>query len=346
MVAGVPGMGGASWAALQYVLGLKRLGHNVCLVELAPGANESVRTYFESVKQRFGISARILDAPAELAGFDLALNISGTLPVGCMSEIATRVYVDLDPAFNQLWQEAGIDRGLEGHTHFVTVGQSIGRPGCLVPTLGKKWIATLPPVVLDRWPVARHVETPAFTTVGNLRAYGSIERDGVFYGQKVHSLRRLAALPRRTGKRFVLAMDIHPDEHRDRTVLEGNGWEFIDPRTAAGTPDTYAEFLRGSHAEIGIAKSGYVVSRCGWFSDRSAAYLACGRPVVAQDTGFSDHVPTGEGLFAFTDEDGAALAIEELERDYARHSRKARELAEQFFDSDAIFTRLLATVGS
>jgi len=346
MVAGVPHMGGASWAALQYVLGLQRLGHDVCLVEWLPRSTDVVRAYFESVVARFDISGKILASPAEMSGFDLVLNISGTLPIGCISQIDTRVYVDLDPAFNQFWQEAGIDRGLQGHTHFVTVGQSIGRPDCPVPTLGKTWIPTLPPVVLDHWPIADRGDGAAFTTVGNFRAYGSIERGGVTYGQKVHSLRLLAALPRRSGKRFVLAMDVHSDEHKDRTLLESNGWEFIDPRTAAGTPDAYADFLRGSYAEIGIAKSGYALSRCGWFSDRSAAYLACGRPVIAQETGFSDHVPTGEGLFAFSDEDGAVLAIDELQRDYARNSKKARELAEQYFDSNAVLAQLLARVGA
>jgi glycosyltransferase involved in cell wall biosynthesis len=139
-------------------------------------------------------------------------------------------------------------------------------------------------------------------------------------------------------------MAVHPDEHQDLAALKANGWELVDPIAVAGTPDAYRDFVRGSRAEIGIAKSGYVASRCGWFSDRSACYLASGRPVVAQDTGFSSYLPVGEGLFAFDDEDGAVNAIEELGRNYSRHARAARELAIEYFDSDRVLTMLLEQV--
>src|SRR6266478_9248051 len=128
------------------------------------------------------------------------------------------------------------------------------------------------------------------------------------------------ALPHRTHERFVPAMTVHPEARQDLAVLSSSGWEWIDPIPAAGTPDAYRDFVAGSRAEIGIAKSGYVVSRCGWFSDRSACYLASGRPVMAQDTGFSQFVPVGEGLLAFDDEDGAVRAVNELTRDYPRHA--------------------------
>ena len=148
-----------------------------------------------------------------------------------------RAYLDLDPAFNQLWQVSGIDMRFGGHTHFVTVGQAIGSPDCPVPTCGLEWIPTVPPVVLDRWPRAEQISHDAFTTVGNWRAYGSIEHDGVTYGQKVHSLRELIALPTRTDARFLLALTIHPDEKRDLEALDENGWELVDAAAVAGTPD-------------------------------------------------------------------------------------------------------------
>ena len=232
---------------------------------------------------------------------DLLLNISGMLRDERVLERApVRVYLDLDPAFNQLWHAQGVDVGLDGHTHHVTVGRR-------VPPTGHDWIHTLPPVVLERWPVADRIETDAFTTVANFRAYGSIEHDGVRYGQKAHSLRALLDLPTRTDERFALALDIHPDEP-DLAALREHGWTLLDPRRVAGTPDDYAAFVRGSKAEIGIAKEGYVVSRCGWFGDRSAAYLASGRPVVAQDTGFGERLPIGAGLFAFAGTDDVLAA--------------------------------------
>src|SRR5581483_453878 len=204
-----------------------------------------------------------------------------------ISDIPVRAYLDLDPGFNQVWSATGEDAGLDGHTHFVTVGQAIGSPECPVPTCGRSWIGTLPPVVLREWPAATWPPArDAFTTVGHWRSYGPVEYEGIRYGQRVHSFRELMELPRRGSARFEVALGIHPDERRDIEALEAHGWQLIDPMTVAPTPDRYREFVQGSKAEIGIAKGGYVASRCGWFSDRSAAYLASGRPVVAQDTGF------------------------------------------------------------
>jgi hypothetical protein len=233
-----------------------------------------------------------------------------------------------------------------GHTHFVTVGLAVGQPGCSVPTCGRDWITTLQPIVLSCWPVAQRIAHDALTTVANWRGYGSIEHRGVSYGQKAHSLRRLVDLPTRTDERFVLALAIHPDETADLDGLARNGWRLVDPRRVAGTPSSYRRFIRGSKAELGVAKSGYVAASCAWFSDRSACYLASGRPVVAQDTGFSRFLPTGAGLFAFETADGVLAAVAELRRDYARHARAARAIAEEHFDSDKVLSRLLDRVGS
>jgi hypothetical protein len=346
MVAGDPGQGGATWAVLQYVLGLQRLGHDAHLVEPVPHPSLETTTYFHAITTRFGVHGELLRRPESQKDFDVVLNISGLLDPESIAAIPIRVYIDLDPGFNQLWHQDGIDRRFDGHTHFVTVGQAIGRAGCDVPTHGLRWIGTFPPVVLDEWPRSNDVEADALTTVANFRAYGTIDRNGVQYGQKVHSLRKLLDLPRRAHERFVLAMYVHPDERQDLAALEEAGWEVVDPATVAGTPDAYRRFIQGSLAEIGIAKSGYVASRCGWFSDRSACYLASGRPVVAQDTGFSDFLPAREGLFPFDDGEGALAAIAELRCDYSRHARSARQLAEEYFDSDRVLTRLLERVSA
>jgi hypothetical protein len=344
MVAGDPGQGGAAWAVLQYVLGLQRLGHEVRLVEDVQNPSPQTTRYFHAVVTRFDVEGDLLERSDLLRNFDLVLNISGMLEPELLAAIPIRVYLDLDPVFNQLWHQDGIDRRFEGHTHFVTVGQAIGGDQCEVPTNGREWIGTLPPVVLTEWPKANGLETDAFTTVANFRAYGSIDRSSVHYGQKVHSLRELIDLPRRSHDRFVLAMQVHPNESRDLADLAANGWELADPAVVAATPDAYRRFVSGSRAEIGIAKRGYVVSRCGWFSDRSACYLASGRPVVAQETGFSRFLPTGDGLFAFDNTDGAAAATRAIRSDYAHHSRAARELAEVYFDSDKVLARLLERV--
>jgi len=227
------------------------------------------------------------------------------------------------------------------HTRFATVGLLVGREGCAAPTLGLDWIPTLPPVVLTEWPVAEDGPRKSFTTVANWRSYGTIEHDGRLYGQKAHSFRELAALPRRTGARFEVALAIDPGDSADEVALRANGWSLLDPGETVGTPDLYAEFIRGSLAEIGVAKSGYALGRSGWFSDRSACYLASGKPVLAQDTGFAGHVPVGEGLLSFASLDDAGAGVERIVADYRRHAAAARELAATHFAAESVLGVLL-----
>ncbi len=372
MIAADPYQGGATWAVLQYLLGFQRLGHAVYFVEPvaeaalrpagAPLAHSVNAAYFRQVMADFGFeqtSALLqvgtqhtvsLSYPQlrEVAGqADLLINISGILTdEALINRIPVRVYLDLDPAFNQLWQAVeGIDMRFAGHTHFVTVGLAIGQPDCRVPTCGLEWITTLQPVVLSQWPVATRVEYEALTTVANWRGYGSILHEGIFHGQKAHSLRPLMALPTLTAERFMLALAIHPEEVHDLAALNDNGWCLLDPAEVTQTPERYRRFIQGSKAEFGIAKSGYVAARCGWFSDRSVCYLASGRPVLAQDTGFSRFLPVGAGLFAFATAEDLLAGIEELRRDYAGQARAARALAVEYFDSDKVLSRLLEEVG-
>ncbi|HWF35562.1 MAG TPA: hypothetical protein VG295_09315 [Solirubrobacteraceae bacterium] len=360
MLAGVPRQGGASWAVLQYVLGLRRLGHEVLFVEEVEPARftEAAAVRLRALAKEFdlGVCALLergtgVTAPGSreqllraVAGADLLLNLSGTLTdADVLAAAGLRVYVDLDPAFTQLWHAAdGVDMGFDHHERFVTVGRQIGLDGCGVPTCGRDWITTAPPIVLERWPVGGAVVHHGLTTVAHWRAYGSIHHDGVHYGQKAHALRPLIDIPSQARARFTLALGIHPDERRDLDALQRHGWQLVDPDAVAATPAAYHEFVQGSWAELGVAKLGYVTSRCGWFSDRSVCYLASGRPVVAHDTGFSEWLPTGEGLFAFRTAADVATAVEEIRGDYPRHCAAARALAETVFDSDRVLPELLA----
>jgi hypothetical protein len=372
MIGADPGQGGATWAVLQYVLGLRQLGHEVYLIEpisaraLRPAggglANSENANYFASVITEFDLvdhSALLAEVGKETCGLsydqlesiarrtDVLINISGMLTdENLLKSIPIRVYLDLDPAFNQLWNKEGVDMRFAGHTHFVTIGLGIGQPGCLVPTCGLAWLKTLQPIVLERWHTAERVNYDAFTTVGNWRGYGSIEHDGMHFGQKAHSLRQFFDLPAQTHQSFVLALSIHPEETKDLVALAKNGWRLIDPAKVAGSPGAYREFVQASKAEFGIAKSGYVVSHSGWFSDRSVCYLASGRPVIAQETGFSRHLPTGEGLFAFTNSDDVVQATEAVRADYRKQAVKARSLAEEYFDSAKVLPKLLQQIGA
>jgi len=371
MIAADPFQGGATWAVLQYVLGLRELGHRVCLIEpIKPGSikppgavlDESINArYFRAVISEFGLRdaaallltgsrttvgrqyERLLDVTRQA---DLLINISGMLTdENLLSRIPIRAYLDLDPAFNQLWHAQGIDMRFAGHTHFVTIGQAIGESGCPVPTCGLTWIGTLQPIVLSHWPVAEGITHNGLTMIANWRGYGSVEHEGVHYGQKVHSLRPFFDLPSRTAEKFLPALGIHPEEVADIAELDHFGWQRLDPAQVAGSPQDYQKFIQGSKAEFGIAKSGYVLSRCGWFSDRSVCYLVSGRPVIAQDTGFQPYVPVGAGLFAFQSAEDVLVAIDTMNSDYQKHHRAARDLTEEYFDSNKILPRLLSVVG-
>ena len=364
MVCGVPRRGGAAWAVLQYVLGLRRLGHEPVLLEPVEEAavleEAEVTGPFDLLARRYGLVGRAAlvsgsaDAAhgmtpdgirAALQGADLLLNLSGMLRDDHLLALARRrVYVDLDPGFTQAWDAQGIDVGLEGHDRYVTVGPQIGVAGCPVPTGGREWIGTVPPVVLDHWPPGRPLVHDAYTSIGDWRGYGVVEHDGMVYGQRAHSARALADLPRISGEAMILALAIDPGEEADLALLAAGGWDLLDPEAVAATPWDYASFVSGSRAEIGVAKAGYVTAACGWFSDRSACYLASGRPVVAQDTGFAVWLPTGTGLLAYADLDGAVAAMEAVRADPKAHARAARAIAEEHLDSDRVLARLLEAV--
>jgi len=362
MVAGDARQGGATWAVLQYFHGLRDLGHDVALVEPlradSPIAPEVV-DYFRTLDLPGDRSALLAPTTRETvgmtyeqivsfaAGCDLLLNISGMLAdERILDRIPARAFLDLDPGFNQVWSLQGEDMGFDRHTHFATVGQLVGDSRSKAPSCGRTWLPTLPPVVLERWPRQQAPGSGAFTSVGHWRSYGSTEHAGVSFGQRAHALRELFELPRRVDIPIELALGIHPDEKVDLAALRANGWRLVDPEEVAGTPDLYADYIRRSSGELGVAKSGYVNSRSGWFSDRSACYLASGRPVVAQETGFGEVLPVGEGLLSFATVAEAAAAIEAVQARPELHSAWARDLAEDLFDSRKVLERLLLELAS
>lgn len=357
MVAGTPGQGGATWAVLQYLLGLRRLGHDVHLVEPVAALTERRVEWCAATMHAHGLENRwcLVGADGATAGrsrvqlqalvarADILLNVAGMLADPALLErIPVRVYLDLDPAFVQLWQvEDGVDMRFGAHTHHVTVADAVGRT---IPDCGRSWIPTLPPVVLEQWAVAAAPAARELTTVANWRSYGSIHHDGVHYGQKAHAFRRLLDLPTRVPVEVVVALGIHHDEVDDLAALAANRWRILDPDEVVVTPADYRRFVQGSWAELGIAKSGYVVSDSGWFSDRSACYLASGRPVIAQDTGFGRRLPVGDGLFAFDGVEQVIDAVHQLDGDYEHHRRAARGVAEDHLDSDLVLAALLRQV--
>jgi hypothetical protein len=369
-----PGHGGHTWVFLQYLLGFRRLGWDVFFVdrlepEMCFDRNGNPDTFESSfnvrytteVMEGFGLAGRwsvMHGGGREVAGCSreevvervrrstLLLNVMGFLDdEEVLAAAPLRVFLDIDPGFGHMWQELGLARPFRGHDRYVTVGGRIGAPDCGIPPCGIEWVTTKPPVELAEWPVAGDDGT-RFTSVGSWRGpFGPIEYRGRTYGLRVHEFRRFLELPELTGEPFEVALDIDEADGEDLRRLKQHGWSLVDPREAAGDPWRYREYVRRSAAELMIAKNLYVDTRSGWFSDRSACYLASGRPVLAQDTGLNGLLPSGEGLLAFSTPEEAVAGAEEIRRDYRRHSRAAREIAAEHFAAERVLPRLLGTLG-
>jgi hypothetical protein len=256
-----------------------------------------------------------------------------------------RAFVDGDPLFTQaaMLADDPSHRALENYDVLFTYGTRMGESGCKVPDAGRKWISTRPVVATRLWDadsLAPAGQAP-LTTVMNWSASADVQLNGDVYGHKGRELERLIDLPGRTERRFLLAAGGPVPRER----LRADGWELANPLEVTGTLEAYRDFIAGSYADLGIAKHAYVASASGWFSDRSTCYLGAGRPVLHQETGFSDWLPTGEGVFAFSTADDVVEALELIDRDYGRHARAARALAEEHFEARTVIARMLDEVG-
>jgi hypothetical protein len=374
--------GGGAWERMSWVVGLRRLGFEVCFVEqIAPaacvdaagaavGLASSVNLeWFRSVINWFGVakeSALALAGAEQSEGLpwrqllevaeaaQLLVNLGGHLTLEpLLRRVRRRAYVDVDPGFTQCWHaDPDVPFALGGHDFYFTIGENIGRPDCPIPTGGLRWRPIRQPVVLASWPVSPAGPRERFTTIASWRgAYGPVQLGGRTYGLKVHEFRKLLPLPRRVrdsgGGRpvFEIALDIHPADARDLAALREGGWQVVDPQAVAGDPVAFRQYVQQSGAECSAAQGIYVETNSGWFSERSVRYLASGKPVLLQDTGFSRTLPVGEGLLAFRTLDEAITGAERIVADYDTHARAARALAEEFFDSDKVLGRLIKEVG-
>jgi hypothetical protein len=373
-VANKPFNGGNAWSRLSWISGFQRLGFDVYFVEQIDRSNcvdtsggvtafeQSVNlVYFRAVTRQFGLAERsslIYDEGAEVYGVPLAkladkakravlFNISGHLTCADIKAAAScRIYYDDDPGFTQFWHAAGTPaRGFGQHDVYFTIGENIGTAHSVIPTNGIQWNHTRPPVVLDDWPIATRA-FDRFTTVASWRgAYGPVDYLGKTYGLKVHEFRKFFELPARVAKTFEIALEIQPADKKDLDRLMANGWQVVEPIRAAGLPGDFRRYIQNSGAEFSVAQNIYVDANSGWFSDRTVRYLASGKPVLVQDSGFSRHYPIGEGLHAFRTIDEAIDAAERIVRDYDRHCNAARRIAEEFFDSDRVIRRLASEAG-
>jgi hypothetical protein len=363
-LANKPNSGGEAWVRLSWVLGLRRLGFDAWLVERLPSADPEGRRFFEQVVDSHGLQERAallgaggegLFGPGEgemaevAAAGEVIFDLSGHLGYGpVLAAPRTRVYVDLDPGFTQAWHaDPNIEFSVAGYDRYLTVGQNVGEPGCPIPTTGVEWWPTLPPVLLEEWDPQPLPEPPhRFTTVATWRSpYGGLEIGGRAMGLKHHQFRRFVELPEQVPEaEFELALDIHPGDASDLELLREHGWKIVDPTPAATTPDSFRDYLRGSSAEFSVAQGVYVEANSGWFSDRTAVYLASGRPALVQDTGAVTPQPR-EGLVTFATLEQAVEGARRIAGDPAAHADAARRLAEEHLDSDLVLAGVLESLG-
>lgn len=363
-------IGGMAWHHLNYVLGLKRLGHEVLFLEDSdeypscydPSQHRvstdptyglkfiadafknvglgNMWAYFDAHRNEWhGQDASYVESYCRDA--DILLNVSGVnLLRSCVAQIPCRVLIDTDPAFTQVRHltDAGALSRASIHNRFFSFGESIAAGNSQVPDDGFKWQPTRQPVVLDAWPVTTGPSDATFTTVMQWDSYPAIEFAGQRFGMKSDSFESVLQLPGVVDTTLEIALGGHTAPRQQLTEM---GWRLVDPLAITHDPWTYQRYIQHSRAEFAVAKHGYVASRCGWLSERTACYLASGRPAVVQDTGFSDHLPCGSGLLPFHDLKSAKQAIERVQSDYWAHCQAARDLAATYFDSSKVLVSLI-----
>jgi hypothetical protein len=360
-IANKPLNGGNAWAQLSYVLGLRKLGFDVYFVEkMHPDADP---LYFRRTLEEIGLKGKMaLISPdlniVEGVAFDdlldiaesaaLLLNVSGHLDIEPLTErLRCKVYIDLDPGFTQFWHANG-NSGfqVEDHDYYFTVGENIGSQDCLIPSNGIHWRRMRQPVVLEDWPVSSEGDPGRFTTIATWRGpFGPVSYNGRTFGSKVPEFRKFAGVPSQTDARFEIALNIHPADAKDRQLLHENSWQLADPMQVAPDMQSFRRYVQTSGAEFSVAQEMYVGTNSGWFSDRTVRYLASGKPVLVQDTGFSRNYPVGAGLLAFSTPAEAVAGAQEITRYYSEHAEAARIIAEEYFDSNRVLGDLLDEIG-
>jgi hypothetical protein len=363
---------GVMWQLLHHLIGLRRLGLDVYYLEdnggvwvLDPIANLQSGDYAANVnllasalerhgfkdrwsfffdwdrKQYAGMDpARALALAAEA---DAVINLCGaTRPRDEFLKSRCRVYLETDPG-----DTAAREPELVGaHQVHFTYAYNIGAPDCALPTAGITWRRTRPPVLLDQWnPQSVSPEPAVFTTVCTWENKGKdIDIAGETYHWSKHfNFRKVLEVPKRAGQKMELATDLACGPDYERALAGGFSIKPAVPLTL--DLDGYHDYIASSRGEFTATKDSVVRTRSGWFSDRSVCYLAAGRPVITQRTGFEKFIPTGVGLLGFDDADEAVEAVREVNRDYARHSRAAREIACEHFDALKLLDEIAESAG-
>jgi hypothetical protein len=287
------------------------------------------------------------EAVSEAESADVLINIGGKLKTSAiLDRIKCKIFVDLAPGKTQAYEaEYGLDQGLTRHDLFFTVGLNIGDPSCVIPTCGVEWRPWIHPVPLSLWPASIIETAPRFSTISGWAGKETFVLQGRYSGEKSNQWQTFADVPRRSGQAMEIAVRFPEGYEEDERVLRSNGWVVCDPLALRGLTD-YQGFIRKARGEFTVANQRYTEYRSGWFSERSARYLASGKPVIMQSTGFEDHVPSGKGYLTFRTPDEAVAAIDAVNSDYLAHAEAARSLAVERFDGTQLLETMLEIAGS
>jgi hypothetical protein len=370
--------GGMTWHRLHWLVGLRRLGFDVWYVEDSdrpiydpqtfwPTSEYSANAaYLSEQMKKVGLEDRWVFRPpgvtdhclgaTDPAGLkrlyreaDVVINLSGAQEWRPdFRVIENLVYIDTDPVAKQIAvakENSLAIQFLDKHDYLFTYGANLGAPDCLVPIERYHWHPIMPPVCLDWW--ANSDQPPSgssLTTIANWKHTGKdiVWQGETYYWSKHKEFLRFINLPAHTQLPLELAIGAIRDH--DKTKMRHHGWRIV-PSVRLAEPLIYRNYIIGSLGEFTVAKDQNIRLRSGWFSERSACYLAAGRPVVTQDTGFGNRLPTGEGLFAFSNEEEALAAIDAIARNYEQNSSAAFEIAREYFDATKVLGDLMRRVG-
>jgi hypothetical protein len=304
------------------------LGENWCFVDAKGG-------YHGLDKGRIGEVFRTADLLVDLEGFDWNEEAA---------DIPLRVFVDGEPGWTQILmeKERRLDKEWNAHHRYYSVGLNIGTERCRVTDAGKTWGRLMPPTWIEHFPYQRPAADAPYTTVMNWKFHKNLELDGKLYGQKELEFPKFMDLPRKARAPIGVAVS-GPDVPKQQ--LKDAGWRLTSAADVALSVGSYRDYILGSRGEFSVAKNVFMETRCGWIGEREGYYMASGRPVVVQDSGFSDVLPVGEGVFGVTDVDQAAAAIDAIESDFERHSQAACEIANEYFAAPKVLGRFLDELG-
>lgn len=371
---------GVIWQTMAYLVGLARLGHDVYYIE-AHGGNPSMFCrggddgspgacrFLDGVMRRFDLPNRWalhgLHSDGAFYGLskqqchdlyrsaDLLINLHGAMvPRPEHAATGRLIYLESDPGVLQIelfYNKQETIEYLEPHTTFFTFGENLGNSDCGLPLDARfDFKPTRQPAVMEFWEGYGTSPVNAFTTIGNWKQeWREIDFKGETYHWSKHfeflKVLDLPARARHTNAQFEMALSrVMEDERR---MLEEHGWQVRDALAFGEDLDTYRDYVASSRGEFTVAKDQNIRLKSGWFSDRAVTYLASGRPVITQETGFSNVLPCGEGLLPFSTLDDAVAAVESVQANYARHRRAASRVARECFSYDVVLPRLLEDVG-